>query len=69
MNKSTKHFLIKLFAFMSVGFITGWIFSLAGHSIKAALWLSIGFGLFYLHMRWLRNLNKTDGDIKIKSLI
>jgi hypothetical protein len=69
MKKSAKHFVLRLPAAMASGFLIGWIFSPATEGLWRPLLFSAGSGLFYLHTRWLRNLNKSDSDVKLKSVI
>lgn len=69
MRKERKQFLSGLLTHMAVGMFTGLIFLwLAGKNLAMSFWIAVGFGLFYLHRRWLKKINRSDSDVKIKSM-
>lgn len=54
---------------MSVGFALDLILWMAYTRYIVPIWFAIGFGLCYLHFRWLKGVNKDKDDVKIKHLI
>ena len=69
MKKGSKSIFVGLLVAMFIGFVLGLVLWLAGIGDASVLWLTIGFGLSYLHIRWLIDLNKTKSDTKVKQLI
>jgi hypothetical protein len=67
MKKGFKDLLLAC----SIGFTLGLLVWLSGieDGWYAPPGLALGFGLFYLHMRWLRNVNKSKDGPKLKGLI
>jgi hypothetical protein len=53
---------------MFIGFILGLILWWTAKSDASALWLTVGVGLCYLHVIWLRDLNKSKSDTKVKQI-
>lgn len=51
---------------MCVGFVLG-IFLIDKNDL-APLWLTIVGGLIYLHFRWLKRVNRSKTDVKIKAI-
>ena len=69
MSKAGRQFLRGLLAYMAVGLVVGLIFLwFAGKNLVISFGIAMGFGLFYLHRRWLKKVNRSDGDVKIKSM-
>jgi hypothetical protein len=52
----------------SAGFSLGVVLWLTGVDNLAPLWLPIGIGLFYGHLRWLKKVNQSKSDVKIKAI-
>ena len=69
MTKDSKSMFLGLLISMFIGFTLGMVLWLAGKGDASALWLTVGFGLCYLRIRWLRNLNKSKSDTKLKQII
>lgn len=69
MKTHFKHFLKGLLRALFIGFAVGVFFRLANNEYHyAPLVLAIGAGLFYMHMRWIRKVNRSRDNIKIKTL-
>ena len=69
MRKEGKQFLYGLLTHMLVGLVLALIFLwFTGKSLAMSAAVAGGFGLFYLHRRWLKKINRSEGDVKIKSI-
>ena len=68
MKKQLKP-LTGLLIAMSVGFVLDLILWMTYRTYTAPIWFALGFGLCYLHFRWLKNVNKDKDDVKIKHLM
>jgi hypothetical protein len=53
---------------MSAGLGMGLILWITGVHEFAALWVPISSGLFYLHMQWLKKVNRSKDGIKLKPM-
>ena len=68
MSKERNQFLRGLLTYMAGGLVLGVFCSwFAGKNIALSFLMAGGFGLFYLHRRWIKKINR-DGDVKIKSI-
>lgn len=64
--KKNKHAILEFLVALSAGLILGLFLWLAGNNSLVLLCCPLGFGLFYLHMRWLKNVNKSENGPKLK---
>lgn len=69
MQKGYRRTILELLVAVSSGFTLGMILWLAGSNELALLCCPLGLGLFYLHMRWLKNVNKPKNGPKLKHFI
>ena len=67
MKKSSRQYISGLIMATGAGFAIGLILWLSGIFDFAPLWLPLGFALAYTHIRWVRKINSTKSDIKIKT--
>jgi hypothetical protein len=54
---------------ISAGFVLDIILWSTHTRYIAPIWCAIGFGLGYLHFRWLQGVNRNKDDVKIKHLV
>lgn len=64
----TRKLFIGLLMALSLGAIFGTTLWLTEGGAGALLWGPLSFGMVYLRIRWLRNINKSKSDIKLKPL-
>ena len=71
MKKGSNRAILGLLMAIAAGFIAGlivWLAGIEGGGI-APFGFALGFGLFYLHRRWLKNVNKSKHGPKLKGFI
>jgi hypothetical protein len=69
MKKTTIHYLKGLGAYAFAGALVGCVFWIAKGYAPAPHFLALGGGLFYAHRRWLKRINNSGDDVKIKQFI
>jgi hypothetical protein len=69
MKKSSRQFISGFIKATGAGFISGLILWLSGIDNFAPIWLPPGFALAYMHIKWVKKINSTKSDIKIKTAI
>jgi len=65
----TRKFVKGLLMAVFLGAVFGTILWLAGVGEGALLWGPLSFGMVYLRIRWMRNINKSKSDIKLKQMV
>ena len=69
MKKDSKSIFVGLLVAMFIGFVLGLVLWVTGVGDASALWLTPGFALSYLHIRWVINVNKIESDTKLKRFV
>ena len=69
MQKEYGRTILELLVASSAGFTIGLILWLVGVKELVLLCCPLGLSLFYLHMRWLKNVNKSENGPKLKQFI